>query len=191
MTLLRTATARTRPASCGPPSPSGSGLSVLSCTLRRRRSCVCHARKRERLSCRYQTSIDCAAAWKMKVVALRRRSSGSGVKPPTAALAEDRCRERVGKGAHDASGGDREGERKRIAADVSKLVLGGIRTGVSTRLQDESGGDPVYWPGGARHIGDASPVCGFHVERGKAGPDTAASSAARGSALKRAEPARR
>src|SRR6516162_8610909 len=110
----------------------------------------------------------------MKVVALRRRSSGRGVKPPTAALAEDRCRERVGKGAHDASGGDREGERKRIAADVSKLVSGGIRTGVSTRLQDESGGDPVYWPGGARHIGDASPVCGFHVERGKAGPDTAA-----------------
>ena len=91
----------------------------------------------------------------------------------------------------ETSGGDREGERKRIAADVSKLVLGGIRTGVSTRLQDESGGDPVYWPGGARHIGDASPVCGFRVERGKAGPDTAAGSAVRGSALKRAEPARR
>jgi hypothetical protein len=79
----------------------------------------------------------------MKVVALRRRSSGRGVKLPTAALAEDRCRERVGKGAHDASGGDREGERKRIAVDVSKLVSGGIRTGASTRFQDESGGDPV------------------------------------------------
>ena len=57
---------------------------------------------------------------------------------------------------------------------MSKLVSGGIRTGASTRFQDESGGDPGYWPGGARHIGDASPVCGFHVERGKAGPDTAA-----------------
>lgn len=79
----------------------------------------------------------------MKVVALRRRSSGRGVKPPTAALAEDRCRERVGKGARDASGGDREGERKRIAVDVSKLVSGGIETGASTRLQDESGGNPV------------------------------------------------
>ena len=34
--------------------------------------------------------------------------------------------------------------------------------------------EPAYWPGGARHGGDASPVCGFHVERGKARPDTAA-----------------
>jgi hypothetical protein len=109
----------------------------------------------------------------MKVVALRRRSSGRGVKPPTAALAEDRCRERVGKGAQDASGGDREGERKRIAVEVSKLVLGGIKTGASTRLQDKAWRRPGYWPGGARHVGDASPVCGFHVERGKAGPDTA------------------
>ena|SRR5215217_3405353 len=33
--------------------------------------------------------------------------------------------------------------------------------------------EPAYWPGGARHGGDASPVCGFHVERGKACPDTA------------------
>lgn len=79
----------------------------------------------------------------MKVVALRRRSSGRGVKPPTAALAEDRCRERVGKGARDASGGDREGERKRIAAEVSKFVSGGIKTGACTRSQDESGGDPI------------------------------------------------
>jgi hypothetical protein len=79
----------------------------------------------------------------MKVVALRRRSSGRGVKPPIAALAEDRCRERVGKGARDASGGDREGERKRIAVEVPELVSGGIKTGVSTRFQDKSGGDPV------------------------------------------------
>ena len=40
MTLLRTATAGTRPASCGPPLPRGSGLSVLSCIPRRRRSCT-------------------------------------------------------------------------------------------------------------------------------------------------------
>jgi len=31
---------------------------------------------------------------------------------------------------------------------------------------------PVYWPGGARHGGDASPICGTHVERGKAGSDS-------------------
>jgi hypothetical protein len=68
--------------------------------------------------------------------------------------------------------GIREGERKRIAIEVSKLVIVGIRTGACTRFQDESGGSPDYWPGGARHVGDASPVCGFHVERGKAGPDT-------------------
>ena len=78
-----------------------------------------------------------------RLVALRRRSSRGGVKPPTGALAEDRCRERVGKGAQDASGGDREGERERIAVEVSKLVSGGIKTGACTRLQDESGGDPV------------------------------------------------
>jgi hypothetical protein len=27
---------------------------------------------------------------------------------------------------------------------------------------------PAYWPGGARHGGDVSPVCGFNVEYGKA-----------------------
>jgi len=33
---------------------------------------------------------------------------------------------------------------------------------------------PVYWPGGARREGGASPVCGFCMERGKADVDTAA-----------------
>src|SRR6185437_4496708 len=32
---------------------------------------------------------------------------------------------------------------------------------------------PVYWPGGARHGGGASLVCGFHAEHGKADADTA------------------
>ena len=31
---------------------------------------------------------------------------------------------------------------------------------------------PVYWPGGVRHIGDVSPVCGTCAERGKARFDT-------------------
>jgi len=48
----------------------------------------------------------------------------------------------------------------------------GIETGVSMQSRDESGGKPVYWPGGVRHSGDASPVCGFRVEREKAHPDT-------------------
>ena len=42
------------------------------------------------------------------LLALRRRPSGDGVKPPDAALAEDRRGERSGEGAVDASGGDQE-----------------------------------------------------------------------------------
>ena len=32
----------------------------------------------------------------------------------------------------------------------------------------------AYWPGGARHEGDVSLICCFHVEREKACPDTVA-----------------
>ena len=49
-------------------------------------------------------------------VALRRRSSGSGVKPPHGALAEDCCAERCGKGAARLR---QVGAGKTIAADVS------------------------------------------------------------------------
>ena len=41
-----------------------------------------------------------------------------------------------------ASGGDREGERKRIVADVSK-PLGDIKTRAWKRFWDESGGSPL------------------------------------------------
>ena len=41
----------------------------------------------------------------------------------------------------EASGGDREGERERIVADVPKL-LDDIETGVFRRLRDEPGGYP-------------------------------------------------
>jgi hypothetical protein len=40
------------------------------------------------------------------------------------------------------SGGDREGERKRFAADVSK-GLDDIKTGVSSLSRDEPGGCPL------------------------------------------------
>jgi hypothetical protein len=72
-----------------------------------------------------------------------------------------------------ASGGDREGERERTADDVSKQAAD-IRTGSVKWVRDEPGGGPVYWPGGVRHGGGASPVCGFCMERGKADADTAA-----------------
>ena len=45
------------------------------------------------------------------------------------------------KGVLEASGGDREGERERIADDVSKL-RDDIETGVSMRSRDEPGGCP-------------------------------------------------
>lgn len=101
------------------------------------------------------------------VVALRRRPAGAGVNPPQAALAEDCCGERWGKGAQDASGGDQEGERERTAVEVPK-DLADIRTGATEWSRDKPGGRPVYWPGGVRYAGGAILVCGFCTERGKA-----------------------
>jgi hypothetical protein len=49
-----------------------------------------------------------------------------------------------------------------------------IETGVSFWPRDEPGGCPFCWSGGVRHGGGASLVCGFCMERGKAGVDTAA-----------------
>ncbi|GAA2655333.1 hypothetical protein Adu01nite_91120 [Paractinoplanes durhamensis] len=65
------------------------------------------------------------AAQMMKDLALRSRPAGGGFKPPRAALVDDRRGERRGKGVLDASGRDREGERKRIAADVSLTKING------------------------------------------------------------------
>ena len=57
-----------------------------------------------------------------------------GGKPPHAALAEDRRGERCGKGARDASGGDREdGAQSSFFGDRCGCVvtqLGDIKTGV-------------------------------------------------------------
>src|SRR5215213_1440748 len=74
-------------------------------------------------------------------LALRRRPAGGDVKPPQAALAEDRRGERWGKGVRDASGGDREGERERTVDDASKQV-DDIETGAVKRARDEPGGCP-------------------------------------------------
>src|ERR1700682_2838951 len=60
-----------------------------------------------------------------------------------------------------------------IAADVSLLNKVASKPGCSRSARDESGGCPLFWPGGVRHVGDVSPVCCFCAERGKACPDTA------------------
>ena len=85
--------------------------------------------------------------------------------------------ERCGKGARDASGGDREDGAQSsfsgIAVDVSLLNKVASKPGCSRSARDESGGCPLFWPGGVRHVGDVSPVCCSCAERGKARPDTA------------------
>ena len=83
----------------------------------------------------------------------------------------------VEKAHGDASGGDREDGAQSsfsgIAADVSLLNKVTSKPGCSRSARDESGGCPLFWPGGVRHVGDVSPVCGSCMERGKARLDTA------------------
>jgi hypothetical protein len=50
-------------------------------------------------------------------------------------------------------------------------LLDDIKTGAGIRFRDKSGGHSAYWPGGVRHIDDASPVCRVCVEQEKACPD--------------------
>ena len=107
---------------------------------------------------------------------------GQALKPPCAALAEDRRGERQGKGALDASGGDQEdvpealgrGDLGRASLLKRRKGTGGIETGGPCfHPRDEPGGCPCYWPGGARRRGGVSLVCGSCTEREKASVDTA------------------
>ena len=59
---------------------------------------------RKRVVGRYHLRTQCSTEDE-GLLALRDRLMGDGSKPPHAALAEDRRRERCGKGARDASGG--------------------------------------------------------------------------------------
>src|ERR1700756_4143426 len=69
--------------------------------------------------------------------------------------------ERCGKGAQDVSGGDREDGAQSsfsgIAVDVSLLNKVTSEPGCSRSARDESGGCPLFWPGGVRHVGDVKP----------------------------------
>src|SRR6266511_3635161 len=65
-------------------------------------------------------------------------SMGDGFKPPPTALAEDRRGERGGNGAREASGVDRGDDRLLTCRDFKD----DIRTGLGSRIRDESGGCP-------------------------------------------------
>ncbi len=69
-------------------------------------------------------------------------------------------------GARDASGGDREGERERTAADVSRS-RDDIESRADRLWSGMSLAGAVYWPGGVRHEGGASPICGFCMDLGR------------------------
>jgi hypothetical protein len=75
----------------------------------------------------------------MEDMALRSRPAGGGFKPPRAALAEDCCGERRGKGAVQASGGDQEDDccRRVVTYEVTSKPGTTFRPGMSladTRL---------------------------------------------------------
>ena len=101
------------------------------------------------------------------LLALRDRPMGGGSKPPHAALAEDRRRERCGKGARDASGGG-EGDDHCLRVENIEMTS-----------------EPGYSIGSGRSLAGAhvlarrcpaqrwhEPLCGFRRERGKANADT-------------------
>src|SRR6202035_4236456 len=85
----------------------------------------------------------------MKVWPFAAALAEGGCKPPHAALAEDRRGERCGKGARDASGGDRKDGAQSsfsgIAADVSLLNKVASKLGCSRSARDEPSepADPI------------------------------------------------
>lgn len=102
------------------------------------------------------------------LLALRDRPMGDGLKPPRAALAEDRRGEGRGKGVREASGGDQGDDRRMRCRDLKD----GIRTRLRSRTRDGVWRVPMYWPGGVRHRGAVNLICGSCRERWKVGADT-------------------
>ena len=105
--------------------------------------------------------------------------SGAGVKPPCAALAEDRRGERQGKRCGlIASGGDQEDVPEHpegfvgVAVEALLSIKWRRNRGPLARPRDGPGGYPCYWPGGVRCGGGVSLVCGSRAEHGKASVDT-------------------
>ena len=93
-------------------------------------------------------------------MALRSLPAGAGFKPPRAALAEDRCRERRGMKA-DLLGLARYGSRRRAQANHRSGVetaLDDIKTKGRKNPWDEPIGHPAYWMGGVRRRGGVSSI---------------------------------
>jgi Reverse transcriptase (RNA-dependent DNA polymerase) len=89
-----TASARPRPTRCWPRLGNGCARSAWRCIPKRPGSCVRHARRERGWHVdRRPRSMRCCVEDE-GLLALRRRPSGGGVKPPYAALAEDRRGER-------------------------------------------------------------------------------------------------
>ena len=101
------------------------------------------------------------------LLAPRDRPMGDGLKPPRAALAEDRRGERRGKGVLEASGGDQGDDCRSKCRELKD----GIRTGLGSRTRDRVWRVPMYWPGGVRHRGGVNLICGSRRERWKADAD--------------------
>jgi len=115
------------------------------------------------------------------LLALQRRPTGAGAKPPDAALAEDRRGERSGKGAVViASGGDQEDVPEALGRGdlVGRALLRRRNSEMASKpgvLASPSGSAwriPVCWPGGARRRGGVILVCGSCMEREKASVDS-------------------
>src|SRR5580693_8849182 len=88
-------------------------------------------RAQRRVVCRQATLLTCCCAGDEGFVALRRRSSGNGVKPPHGALAEDCCAEQWGKSVVRRQVGDRKANANEPLMKCRYLVSG-IRTGVTS-----------------------------------------------------------
>ena len=101
------------------------------------------------------------------LLALRDRPMGDGLKPPRAALAEDRRGERRGKGVLEASGGD-QGDDCRSKCRESK---DGIRTGWVPEPGMESGGCQCLGQAVSGVRGGVNLICGSRRERWKADAD--------------------
>ena len=111
-------------------------------------------------------------SWYEGPPALRRRPAGGGAKPPRGALAEDCRAERRGKRrCKSRQAGTRKTNEGEPPLTCRKLDGRHQNRGVNA-APGQAWRVPVYWPGGVRHGGGVSLVCGVRAEQGKVLADT-------------------